>query len=245
MKRTSPDHGRRKRRTIPRTSATKAGTRLTRRGRGRKRQSADSRKEKLTRRSRNPFELPRRGPARLQQRLSRRRARNEKNAASRRRSRQSLPRLRRSRYPKEPPVPSSVTGSAPRPRDSDRYNVDATTKATTGHHDVLLADGVDNRVERTTQDFEALCRPQPKRRRMRQTGLRPPAAKAARRHPASAGPKVLLADIYAIYTSRPAERGASHRLVRLFDPAEGAGTANIDGPQALPYKPRKIARRPK
>src|SRR4029079_3998902 len=43
---------------------------------------------------------------------------------------------------------------------------------------------------------------------------------------------------------RPAERGASHRLVRLFDPAEGADTANIDGPQALPYKPRKIARRP-
>jgi len=32
--------------------------------------------------------------------------------------------------------------------------------------------------------------------------------------------------------------------VRLFDPAEGADTANIDGPQALPYKPRKIARRP-
>src|SRR4249919_2580508 len=58
-------------------------------------------------------------------------------------------------------------------------------------------------------------------------------------------PEGKLADIYAIYTSRPAERGASHRLVRPFDPTEGAGTANIDGPQALPYKPRKIARRPK
>src|SRR6185503_10285769 len=48
-------------------------------------------------------------------------------------------------------------------------------------------------------------------------------------------PEGELADIYAIYTSRPTERGASHRLVRLFDPIEGADPANIDGPQALPY----------
>jgi len=40
-------------------------------------------------------------------------------------------------------------------------------------------------------------------------------------------PEGELADIYAIYTSRLAGRDASHRLVRLFDPAESAGTATL------------------
>src|SRR6476661_348426 len=53
-----------------------------------------------------------------------------------------------------------------------------------------------------------------------------------------------LADIKALYTSSRPGRAGPHRLVRLFDIGQPRSGGRIDGPEPLPYKPRKIVRWP-